>query len=139
MTGGTDKSKSNPLGRPAAPPERRRFARYAVRLPLELHADGSDVPIRVETTDISRNGCYVESNITLAVGTRVRARLWLGETGLTMRGRVVTAHPQYGNGIMFLDYEGDAEQRLKAFLDTLKLDLMEGYCSTPIVVDRFKI
>ena len=108
-------------------PERRRFARYTVRLPIELHVEGSDIPLRLETTDLSRNGCYVETNMPLAAATKIQAKLWLDGSPLITRGRVVTSHPHYGNGIMFLDYEGDAEQRLRTFLDSLNLDLMEDY------------
>jgi len=120
-------------------PERRRFARYIVRLPLELRVEGSDIPLRLETTDLSRNGCYVENNMPLSVGTKVQAKLWLGGTRLILRGRVVTSHPQYGNGILFLDYEGDAELRLRTFLDALSPDLMEGGSPEPASPDRLKI
>lgn len=112
-------------------PERRRFARYTIRLPIELRIEGNDIPLRLETTDLSRNGCYVETNMPLSVATRIQAKLWLDGIPLITRGRVVTSHPHYGNGIMFLDYEGDAEQRLHAFLDSLNLDLMEGYSPDP--------
>jgi hypothetical protein len=105
----------------ALTPERRRYPRHRVQVQLELHQEGSDVPIRLVTTDLSRNGCYVESNMTLSVGTKIEARLWLGGTGITVHGRIVTAHPQFGNGIMFLDYDGDSEQRLREFLNTLPL------------------
>ncbi len=97
-------------------PERRRYPRHAVHLPLELRVEGSDVPLRLETTDISRNGCYVETMMPFSVGTKVDAKLWLGETRVVARGRIVTSHPQFGNGIMFLEFEGDGQQRLRDYL-----------------------
>jgi hypothetical protein len=100
-------------------PERRQHPRYRVHLPLELRVEGSDVPIRLETADVSRNGCYIETNMPFSVGTQVEAKLWLGETRILVRGRIVTCHPQFGNGIMFLVYDGDSEQRLRAFLDAI--------------------
>ena len=98
--------------------ERRQYQRYGLHLPLEIRVEGSDVPMRLETTDISRNGCYLETNMTFSVGTRLEAKLWLGETRIVARGRVVTSHPQFGNGIMFLEFEADGEQRLRDFLDS---------------------
>jgi len=101
------------------PPERRVYPRYALHLPLELRMEGSDVPMRLETADISCNGCYIETRMPCPVGTKIEARLWLGETRIIARGRIVTSHPQFGNGIMFLSFDGDGEQRLRGFLDSV--------------------
>ncbi len=38
---------------------------------------------------------------------------------LVIRGRVVTHHPQFGNGIMFVEFEGPAEQLLNRYLDAI--------------------
>ena len=103
----------------ATPQERRRYPRHAIHLSLELHVEGSDVPLRVETSDISRNGCYIETIMPFRVGTKVEVKLWLGETRVVVRGRIVTSHPQFGNGIMFLDFDGDGEQQLRCYLDSL--------------------
>jgi hypothetical protein len=43
--------------------------------------------------------------------------LWLDSYSLVIHGRVVTRHPQFGNGIMFVEFEGDGEQLLKRYLD----------------------
>ena len=75
--------------------------------------------MRLETTDLSRNGCYVQLLIPLSVGIRVRAVLWLNGHPVVIRGRVVTRHPQFGNGIMFLDFEADAEQQLSSYLEVI--------------------
>jgi c-di-GMP-binding flagellar brake protein YcgR len=101
-------------------PERRQYPRYSVHVQLELRQEGSDVPIRMQTTDLSRNGCYVETNMTLTVGVRVEAKLWLEGNRIVARGRVVTSHPQYGNGIMFLEFDEDGAQRLQAFLKRIR-------------------
>ncbi len=78
--------------------------------------------MRLETTDLSRNGCYVQLLIPLSVGIKVRAVLWLDGHPVVIRGRVVTRHPQFGNGIMFLDFEADAEQRLSRYLEAISAD-----------------
>ena len=80
--------------------------------------EGSDVPMRLQTTDISRNGCYIETRMPCSVGTKIEAKFWLGETRIQVRGRIVTSHPQYGNGIMFLSFDGDGEPRLREFLES---------------------
>jgi hypothetical protein len=55
--------------------------------------------------------------IPLSVGLRVRLTLWLDGYPAVIHGLVVTRHPQYGNGIMFVDFEGEADQLLKRYLE----------------------
>lgn len=99
--------------------DRRRYPRYSVQVQVELHPDGSDIPLRLETTDLSRGGCYVQMMMTLPLATYVNATLWLGDS--RVRGRVVTRHPQFGNGIMFLEFEANGEQILARYLDAINL------------------
>ena len=105
---------------PAAPAgtnrERRLSPRYTVNVPIELHEEGSRIPVRVETSDLSRGGCYIKLTIPLRVGGRVRAQLWLDGQSIVARGRVVTRHPDFGNGIMFLEFEGEGEKLLRQYL-----------------------
>lgn len=108
-----------PSSSPLAQPERRRYPRYTVQVQIELRQEENDVPMRLETTDLSRNGCYVQILIPLSVGVRVQATLWLEGHPVVIRGRVVTRHPQFGNGIMFLDFEADAEQQLCRYLEAI--------------------
>jgi hypothetical protein len=108
-----------PSASPLAHPERRRHPRYTVQVQIELRQEGDDVPLRLETTDLSRSGCYVQLLIPLSVGIRVQATLWLDGHPVVIRGRVVTRHPQFGNGIMFLDFEADAEQHLSRYLEAI--------------------
>ncbi|MFY9675866.1 MAG: PilZ domain-containing protein, partial [Terriglobales bacterium] len=51
--------------------------------------------------DISVDGCYVESPITLPMGTSIELKLLESEIPL-ISGKVVTHHPQVGNGIQFV-------------------------------------
>jgi hypothetical protein len=95
---------------------RRVHPRFTVNVQIELHEENSDIPMRVETTDLSRGGCYVQLMMPLNVGGRIRAKLWLDGETIVARGRVVTRHPEFGNGIMFLDFEGEGEKLLKRYL-----------------------
>jgi hypothetical protein len=97
--------------------ERRRHVRYGVRVEIEIHREGSYDDMRLETTDLSRGGCYIRPNIPLPVGVQVQSTLWLDGDPIVIRGRVVTRHPEFGNGIMFLDFEGQGEPVLNRYLD----------------------
>ena len=99
--------------------ERRINPRFNVRVQIELHEDRSALPIRAETADLSRGGFYVQWNLTISPGTYVKGRLWLDDAPVDFRGRVVTRHPQFGNGIMFLSFEGSGEQLLGRYLEAI--------------------
>ena len=98
-------------------PERRCHARYTVRVQIEILREDSEVPMRCETTDLSRGGCYVQLMTPLSAGLRLHATLWLDGYPISIRGLVVTRHPQFGNGIMFVDIEGQGDALLKRHLE----------------------
>jgi PilZ domain len=112
-----------PYAQPTTPAaiehDRRLHPRHALQVQVELREEVADVPVRLETTDLSRGGCYVQLLMPLPVGIRVRITLWLDNCCLVIHGRVVTRHPQFGNGIMFLEFEGEGEQLLKRYLDAI--------------------
>jgi len=75
--------------------------------------------MRLATTDLSRAGRYIELMMPLSVGTHLQATLWLDGHPIVLQGRVITCHPQYGNGMMFEKFEDQAEQLLQQHLDAL--------------------
>ncbi|MGB9198976.1 MAG: methyl-accepting chemotaxis protein, partial [Terriglobales bacterium] len=81
--------------------EKRKRERHNLSLSVEIHFEGSKLPFRGSTTDISVDGCYVESPITLPMGTSIELKLLESEIPL-ISGKVVTHHPQVGNGIQFV-------------------------------------
>ena len=97
--------------------ERRAHPRFAIQVQIELRQDNNDTPIRLQTSDLSQGGCYVEMMITLPVGTHLNATFWLDDVPVRVRARIMTRHPQYGNGIAFLEFQGDGEQLLASYLD----------------------
>jgi len=97
--------------------DRRQHPRFTVQVQIEIREEGNPVPMRLATTDLSRAGCYIELMMPLAIGTRLQATLWLDAYPIVIHGHVVTCHPQYGNGIMFDKFEGEAEPLLRRYLD----------------------
>lgn len=81
-------------------PERRVNPRFKLHVPVEIHVEDNEVPIRCSTQDISLGGCYIESLYTLPVGAHLELKLDIGETILAL-ATVVTRDPQVGNGIHF--------------------------------------
>jgi len=101
--------------------ERRQFHRLKAAIQAELRVDGSEVPIRVETADISEGGCYIEMPITLTKGASVQVVLWVGGEKLSFPGRVVTSHPQFGNGLEFHGLSPECKRSLGHFLDGARI------------------
>ena len=103
--------------------EKRRYVRRHCSLPLEIRMPGSAFPIKGETTDVSPHGCYVTLLSTLSTGAVTDIVLWMGETPLRMRGKVITSDANVGNGIEFLDMTEDMQTQVAAYLE--KIDAPE--------------
>ena len=96
--------------------ERRKFPRIKVGIPVEFKSGGAEYWTRTQTSDISCGGCYIESNFTLPVETRLDMVLWINDERLDTKGVVVTHHPSFGNGIQFVDMAVQDLNRLNRFL-----------------------
>lgn len=99
--------------------ERRRFRRFKAAVPIALLPEGASVASRTETSELALKGCYVESNFTLAVGTKLRVELWINDEQLTANAVIATHHPGFGNGMEFFDMPAQDQAKLKRFLATL--------------------
>jgi PilZ domain len=99
--------------------ERRRAQRYTVQVQIEIQKDSSSAPVRLATTDLSRGGCYVQMPEQFPVGVRVRAILWLDSCPVVVHGLVITRHPDFGNGIMFMEFEGEGERVLIRYVEAI--------------------
>ena len=105
---------------PLAPPqERRAHPRLTLQVQIELRVDGEEVPFRLETSDLSKGGCYIQTMMPLSEGTYLHLTMWINDSPVRVRAKVVTRHPQFGNGIMFLEFQGDGKRILDRYLDAL--------------------
>jgi hypothetical protein len=102
-----------------APSNRRRWPRHRVSLPLELRDERAKAPIRVNATDVSGNGCYVESMMPIPLGTVLKVDLWLDSEHISITAVVRTSDPGVGNGIEFTGMATDLKDRLQAYLDAI--------------------
>jgi hypothetical protein len=98
---------------------RRKFFRHKISYPLELRDERVNTPLRVNATDISGNGCYVETVMPLAIATALRVDLWIGEERLTPSAIVRTRDPGVGMGIEFTGLPEETKKRFQSHLDTL--------------------
>jgi hypothetical protein len=105
-----------------APPRhdnRRKFLRHKISFPLELRDERVNTPMRVNATDISGNGCYVETVMPLAVTTSLRVEFWIDQDHISTTAVVRTRDPGVGMGIEFTGMTEDSKKRFQAHLDQL--------------------
>jgi hypothetical protein len=105
---------------------RRKFLRHRIDYPLELRDERVNTPLRVNATDISGNGCYVETVMPLPVATALRVDLWIEEDHLTATAVVRTRDPGVGMGIEFTGLPEESKKRFQAHLDKLDQGISFG-------------
>jgi len=98
---------------------RRKFARHKVSFPLEFRDERVNTPMRVNATDISGNGCYVETVMPLPISTVLRLEFWIDQERITASATVRTRDPGVGMGIEFTGLPDDSKFLLQAHLDKL--------------------
>jgi len=75
--------------------------------------------MRISATDVSGNGCYVESMLPLPLGTVLRVDFYLQEEHITITAVVRTCDPGVGNGIEFTGMPTERKEQLQAYLDSV--------------------
>ncbi|MFZ0807163.1 MAG: PilZ domain-containing protein [Candidatus Sulfotelmatobacter sp.] len=98
---------------------RRKFARHRISFPLELRDERVNTPLRVNATDVSGNGCYVETVMPLAIDTALRVDFWIDEERQSPSAVVRTRDPGVGMGIEFTGMTEDSKKKFQAHLDKL--------------------
>jgi hypothetical protein len=98
---------------------RRKFFRHRISFPLELRDERVNTPLRVNATDISGSGCYVETVMPLPIGTALRVDLWMGEDRVSPSAVVRTRDPGVGMGIEFTGMPEEGKKKFQAHLDKI--------------------
>ena len=101
--------------------ERRRHARHACDLGVEVKTADAKSGYWGTLGDISFGGCYVYTFSPLPSGSAVALKIRTDAAEIAMAGRVVAFHPGVGMGIEFQggSIEG-AEDNLKNLIVTLE-------------------
>ena len=98
---------------------RRRFSRHKIFFNMEICDERVHTPIRVRATDISANGCYIETMLPLATGTILKVEFWVDSEKMSTSGIVRTKDPGVGMGIEFTGLMPATQARFQEFLDGL--------------------
>ncbi|MGB8011718.1 MAG: PilZ domain-containing protein [Terriglobales bacterium] len=98
---------------------RRRYRRHKISLPLEIRDERVNAPLRINATDVSGNGCYIESMQPLPLGTVLRVDFWLDSEHIKITAVVRTYDPGVGNGIEFTAMPAETKQRMQDYLEAI--------------------
>jgi hypothetical protein len=85
--------------------DRRSHPRYAFTAAVEVVAAGPGVQIKTRVRDLSQQGCYVDTDSPLTLGTATDVRITKGAKSFGARARVVYTQPGKGMGLMFTAVE----------------------------------
>lgn len=91
-----------PSNRPVPSAERRREARYKFAASVELVADPSGERSEGRASDISQQGCYVDTKICFAMGTVAKIRITREGKCFEARVKVVFSQAGSGMGLLFV-------------------------------------
>lgn len=94
--------------------ERRRDLRCSFIAPAELIDTRAGVRIQARTSDLSINGCYIDTLNPLPVGASVRLRIHKDNQLFDARASVSSQHPGSGMGLVF----GELTPPQRAILET---------------------
>lgn len=100
-----------------APSNRRKFTRHKISFPLELRDERVNTPMRINATDVSGNGCYVETILPMPVGTVLRVDYWMQNDHVTISAVVRTCDPGVGMGIEFTGLTLEGKDKMQQYLD----------------------
>ncbi len=106
-----------------APSNTRRWPRHRISIPLELRDEHAKASIRVNASDVSGNGCYVESMMPFPLGTGLQVDFWLDLEHISFTAVVRTSDPGVGNGIEFTGVPAETKNRIQIYLDAIDLEM----------------
>lgn len=102
---------------PISPQNRRRFARHKISVPMEVRDERVNTPMRVNATDISGNGCYIETILPLPKGTTLKIEFWRETEKIVTSAVVRACDPGVGMGIEFIGLPEEGRQCLQQYLE----------------------
>ena len=107
------------FGRHTTGAERRQSPRMKCINSVELQPDGESSPIWGKAVELGMGGCFVEMPIPLRQGVKLKMALWIQETKLWMRAKVVSSRPGFGIGLQFTEIADADKAVLKDFLRSI--------------------
>lgn len=104
---------------PEMPASRRKSTRYHCTGGVELRRSENAPQVFANLSDISREGCYVETVSTLATGSEVLFLLRARDVEVRGRALVKTSNHAVGMGLEFMHLAAEDQQKLEFLVGSL--------------------
>jgi hypothetical protein len=101
--------------------ERREHWRIPCRLGAELYVQGTETVVRVQVTNISVGGCFLEMPTLAPDKARARIVIWSNDSKLSVQGIVVSRRPGFGVSIKFTEMTEEVRAQLQHFVQAHSL------------------
>lgn len=96
--------------------DRRTHPRYAFTASVEVVAAEPGARIKTRVRDLSQQGCYVDTDSPLPLGTAADVRITKRANSFAARVRVVSNQPGKGMGLMFTAVEPQQHETLDTWI-----------------------
>lgn len=96
--------------------DRRAHPRYDFAAAVEVIAPEAGVHLKAQVRDLSQQGCYVDMNDPLALGTAVELKITRGPVVFEARARVVFNQARKGMGLIFTHVEAEQLKTLNNWI-----------------------
>jgi len=108
-----------PVSRPTTETaaDRRANPRYAFHATAEVASIDTGATSKARVRDLSQQGCYLDTDNPLALGTTARVRMTKDTKSLEVQGRVVYNQPGRGMGLMFTAVKPEHGGTLDAWIN----------------------
>jgi PilZ domain-containing protein len=110
-----------------SPDERRGAPRYGFTATAEVVDMNSRTRMNTRISDLSMEGCYVDTNAPFPVRTKVRIRVTASKKTFETQGVVVYSLPNMGMGISFDEPAAPHAAILKSWIDELSGAVEAGF------------
>jgi hypothetical protein len=111
-----DPETPTPASAPPTGADRRSHPRYAFTAAIEIVAEEPGQRIKTRVRDLSQQGCYVDTDSPLPLGTAADVRITKGPKSLEAQARVVYNLPRKGMGLMFTALESPQRGTLDSWI-----------------------
>jgi hypothetical protein len=111
-----DLEAPTPASAPPTGADRRSYPRYAFTAAIEISAAEPSQRIKTRVRDLSQQGCYVDTDSPLPLGTAAEVHITKGAKSLEAQVRVVYNLPRKGMGLMFTVLESAERGTLDSWI-----------------------
>ncbi len=99
---------------------RRKNSRHRLNCPVRMRERGVEAALSAVVSDISLDGCYVETLQPFPMGTQLELTLTPSQGKISVCGSVCSVHLRTGMGISFSEMDDENRERLTRLVATQK-------------------